>query len=298
MNDNTYRNEQMTEENILEKDLNESQVVKIEENLKEQNLLREINSDTLTQGSTKAESSIRSKFEEESKEKIEKNKVGGHQRLNLKQASKNGESSDLQKEKKTPIDPSYQEAFNYIQQNRGIESNQNEVQQIQDLNRDINDNENIENQMEVEQREQAPHLIKQNLVQNNNKNNVNNINNNEPVNQVPQLIQQNQNEINNFQNNNEHMYNPQYFIHEEILLNNENNQDNADEILNPNFPFPGGNRHEFNLPPNPIFDDPESLNQNEPAMMFDEEAFENHNDQNAIYESFYLETKTFTENNG
>ena len=152
--------------------------------------------------------------------------------------------------------------------------------------------------MEVEQVEQAPHLIKQNLVQNNNNNNVNNINNNEPVNQVPQLIQQNQNEINNFQNNNEHMYNPQYFIHEEILLNNENNQDNADEILNPNFPFPQNNRHEFNLPPNPIFDDPESLNQNEPAMMFDEEAFENHNDQNAIYESFYLETKAFTENNG
>ena len=298
MNDNTYRNEQMTEENILEKDLNESQVIKMEENLKEQNLLREINSDTLTQGSTKAESSIRSKFEEESKEKIEKNKVGGHQRLNLKQASKNGESSDLQKEKKTPIDPSYQEAFNYIQQNRGIESNQNEVQQIQDLNRDINDNENIENQMEVEQGEQAPHLIQQSLVQNNNNNNVNNINNNEPVNQDPQLIQQNQNEINNFQNNNEHMYNPQYFIHEEILLNNENNQDNADEILNPNFPFPGGNRHEFNIPPNPIFDDPESLNQNELAMMFDEEAFENHNDQNAKYESFYLETKAFTENNG
>ena len=70
MNDNTYRNEQMTEENMLEKDLNESQVIKMEENLKEQNLLREINSDTLTQGSTKAESSIRSKFEEESKEKI------------------------------------------------------------------------------------------------------------------------------------------------------------------------------------------------------------------------------------
>lgn len=281
-------NNQMTEENILEEYLQEP--AKNEDNSKEKNFLGEINYSSFTQGSTQAQSSIRSKNDEEPEEKIEKNKEEKPKRLNLVQG-------DMQKESKTPIDPSYQETFNYIQQNRGIESNQNEVQQIQEINRDINENENIEDQMELEKEEQVPQLMQQNLVENNNNNHINN----EPVNQAPQLIQQNQAEINNIQNNNDNPHYPQIFMHNENLLNTVNNQGNADEILDSNFPALQSNRHQFNLPSNPIFGDPESLSQNEPPMMLDEEAFENHNNNNGIYESFYFDTEPFTqekENNG